>query len=291
VKANELGEVPVFMYHRILVSPQSSLDRTPSELRDELSRLAREGYVPVTAAEFASARMDLRAGSHPVVLTFDEGSTTHFALDAQGRPDPDTAVGVIMDVEARNPGFRPVATFFVNRDPFTTAGRPSGAVRWLVQHGFEIANHTTHHLDLARMTKEQVQEEIGTDQKMIVDLGGPPPVTFAFPFCALSHLDWADHGTGGGATWNFAGMFLAGWKPAMSPYAKDYDPLQIPRIRSEDKIDEEGCKLFCSTAWLDWLAKNPEKRYTSDGDPRVISYPAAKAASLAGRFTGLGRSY
>jgi hypothetical protein len=72
---------------------------------------------------------------------------------------------------------------------------------------------------------------------------------------------------------------------------KDYDPLEIPRIRSEGKIKEEDCKRFCSTAWLDWLAKNPDKRYTSDGDPTVISYPAAKAGFLAARYASLGRAY
>jgi peptidoglycan/xylan/chitin deacetylase (PgdA/CDA1 family) len=291
VKANELGEVPVLMYHRILAKPLASLDRTPTELRDELTRLAGEGYVPVTAAEFVSARMDLPAGKHPVVLTFDDGSDTHFALDAQGNPKPDTAVGVIMAVAAGNPGFRAVATFFVNHDPFTMGDRAGEGVRWLVHHGFEVANHTTHHLDLAGMTKGQVQKEIGTDQKMIIDLGGAPPITFAFPFGAFSHLSWADHGKAEGVTWDFAGMFLAGWKPADSPYFKGFDPLEIPRIRSEDKIKEDDCRLFCSVAWLDWLAKNPEKRYTSDGDPRVISYPAAKAEFLAGRFKSLGRAY
>lgn len=291
VQANELGEVPVLMYHRILAKPQASLDRKPEELRAELTRLAREGYVPVTAAEFVSARMDLPAGRHPVVLTFDDGSNTHFAVDAQGDPMPDTAVGVIMAVAAHNPGFRPVATFFVNHDPFTMGARTADAVRWLVQHGFEIANHTTHHLDMAGMTKEQVQKEIGTDQRMIIDLGGAPPISFAFPFGAFSHLDWVDHGTAGGVSWDFAGMFLAGWKPADSPYLKGYNPLEIPRIRSEGKIAQDGCKQFCSEAWLDWLAHNPDKRYTSDGDPRVISYPAAKAGFLAGRYRSLGRAY
>ncbi|HXA58351.1 MAG TPA: polysaccharide deacetylase, partial [Streptosporangiaceae bacterium] len=57
VQANELGEVPVLMYHRILVKPISDLDRTPAQLTAELDRLAREGYVPVTAAEYVAGRM------------------------------------------------------------------------------------------------------------------------------------------------------------------------------------------------------------------------------------------
>ena len=288
VGANELGEVPVLMYHRVLATPQSSLDRKPQDLRDELARLAREGYVPVTAADYVAGRIDLPAGRHPVVLTFDDGSPSQFTLDALGNPAAGTAVAVILDVARQYPGFRPVATFFVNANPFNLAGQTRAAgIRWLGQHGFEVANHTTHHLDLAGMSRAGVQQEIGTDQKMITDLGAPVPVTFAFPFGALSHLGWAQQGP----SWRFGGMFLAGWKPADSPFEKDFDARLIPRIRSQGKIKQDGCDKFCSTAWLDWLDHNPDKRYTSDGDPRVISYPQAKTAALAGRFAALGRPY
>jgi peptidoglycan/xylan/chitin deacetylase (PgdA/CDA1 family) len=287
-KANELGEVPVLMYHRIMAKPQSALDRTPQQLRTELVRLATEGYVPVTAAEYVRGRMDVPAGRHPVVLTFDDGSPGQFGLDARGDPVADSAVAVITDVARRYPGFRAVATFFVNKDPFTlTGGQAAIGVRWLVQHGFEVANHTVHHSDLAGMAKTAVQKEIGDQQKAITGLGAPAPVTFAYPYGALSHLSWAQTGPG----WSFRGMFLAGWKPADSPFEKDFDARLIPRIRSEDKVKQDGCDKFCSVAWLDWLAKNPDKRYTSDGDSRVISFPAAKAVALASRFRALGRPY
>ncbi|MCW2941392.1 MAG: polysaccharide deacetylase [Actinomycetia bacterium] len=291
MQANELGEVPVLMYHRILVKPISDLDRTPAQLTAELERLAREGYVPVTAAEYVAGRMDLPAGAHPVVLTFDDGSASQFGYDPHGNVRPDTAVGILLDVARRHPGFRPVATFFVNADPFALGTRGGDAVRWLVGRGFEIANHTTHHLDLAGMSKSRVQREIGTDQRMVLDLGGGEASTFAFPFGALSHLAWARRGSAGGATWNFGGMFLAGWKPADSPFLRGFDPQLIPRIRSDGKTKKYGCNQFCSKAWLDWLDKNPGKRYTSDGDPRVISFPVAKAGFLGKNFQAIGRTY
>jgi peptidoglycan/xylan/chitin deacetylase (PgdA/CDA1 family) len=293
VGANELGEVPIIMYHRILAKPMSSLDRTPQELRDELVHLAADGYVPITAADFAAGKIDIPAGTHPVVLTFDDGAPGQFAFDPQGNPTPDSATGVILDVARSYPFFRPVATFFLNADPFALGPRAAEAVRWLVQHGFEVANHTTHHLDLAALGKEGIQREIGTDEKMITDLGAPAPTTFAYPYGALrkSEVGWARQGTADGVSWNFAGMFLAGWKPNVSPFAKDFDPTLIDRIRSDGKIKEAGCDQFCSTAWLEWLDKNPDKRYTSDGDARVISYPAADAGSLAPSLRALGRGY
>jgi hypothetical protein len=86
-------------------------------------------------------------------------------------------------------------------------------------------------------------------------------------------------------------MFLAGWKPADPPFAKDFDPRQIPRIRDEGKIKEDGCRLFCSTAWLDWLDRSPGKRYTSDGNPATVAFPRAKMIGLATRFKGRACPY
>src|SRR5262249_46884112 len=151
VHANELGEVPVIMYHRIMAKPQSSLDRTPADVHAELVRLAQEGYVPITAADFVTGHIDLPAGAHPVVLTFDDGSSSQVAFDAAGNPTPDSAVGLIEAVHQQFPAFRPVATFFVNDNPFNLGPKAPDAVRWLAQHGYEVANHTTHHLDLAGM--------------------------------------------------------------------------------------------------------------------------------------------
>lgn len=291
VSANELGEVPIMMIHRVMTKPQASLDRTPTQLYQEFTRLANENYVPITASEYARGWIDIPAGKHPVVLTFDDGSPTHLAFDASGNPRPDTAIGVIMRVAREHPGFRPVATFFVNQDPFAPGPAGPAAMKWLTQHGFEVANHTTHHQDLAHMSREAVAREIGTDQKAIIDATGVPPVTFAFPYGALGHLDWADHGAASGAAWDFKGMFLAGWKPADSPFTKDYDPRLIPRIRDDGKIKKDGCDQFCSTAWLDWLDKNPDKRYTSDGNPVTVAVPQAKMIYLRAGFQDYACAY
>jgi peptidoglycan/xylan/chitin deacetylase (PgdA/CDA1 family) len=275
--ADELGDVPVLMIHRVLAKPSTTLDRTPAQLYAEFTRLARENYVPVTAAEFVTGQMNVPAGRHPVVLTFDDGSDSQFALDAGGNPRPDTAVGIIERVAREHPGFRPTATFFVNEEPF---GSGASAMRWLAQHGFEVANHTTHHRDLAGMSKHEIAKEIGTDQQAIAGATGRPPVTFAYPFGVPPHLEWVARGSG----WKFLGMFLAAWKPADSPFGKDFDPRQIPRIRDDGKIKQDDCKLFCSTAWLDWLARNPDKRYTSDGNPATVAFPRAKMIELGKRF-------
>ncbi|MBO2449733.1 polysaccharide deacetylase family protein [Actinomadura barringtoniae] len=288
-KANELGEVPVLMYHRIMKKPEASLDRSTKELHDELTRLAKEGYMPITAAEFVSGRIDVPAGKHPVVLTFDDSTPGHFGLDAQGNPKPDTAVSIILDVAKQNPGFRPVATFYLNKDLFLLGPQESAGLKWLIQHGFEVGNHTVTHPDLSRMSKDAVQKEIGGMESKIVSLTGAHTTTFAYPFgAAPKKRSWAESKDG---EYDFRGIFLAGWKPSESPFSKDFDRFAILRVRSEGKIKENDCKLYCSTAWLDWLDKHPGDRFTSDGDPNTISFPAAGEKSLAKDYRQYGRTY
>lgn len=291
-KANELGQVPVIMYHRILAKGGSEIDRTPDELRAELERLAKAGYVPITAAEFVQGKIEIPAGAHPVVLTFDDGSPTQFALDASGNPAHDTAVAVLMETAAKYPSFRPVATFFVNKDPFQLGEQPNTGVSWLVQHGFEIANHTYTHPNLAGMPKPKVESEISKVEEVVKRVAGSPSVTFAYPFGNAPRTKAKDNAfVAKGDTWSFQGVFLAGWNPSVSVFAKGFDRTKISRIRSEDKIKKEGCDQFCSTAWLEWLDKNPDKRYTSDGDPAAVTAPSSAIADLAPEFADRARIY
>ncbi len=274
VKANEAGAVPILMYHRITRKRLASIDRTPAQLRKELERLARGGYVPVTAREFATGRMDIPAGRHPVVLTFDDGHPSHFALDANGAPAKDTAVGIIYQVAVKHPGFRPVATFWVNRDPFGLRERKDQerAVRWLASRGFEVANHTWGHPHLPRLSKKKVVEQVARIERLLKGLGVPPSETMALPFGAMPRKrSTVQTGKWHGVSYRFKGVFLAGAEPSVSPFVKDYDWRAIQRIQSNGRKGE--CRKWCSEYWLGWLDKHPRERYTADGDPDRISIP------------------
>ena len=162
MRANELGLVPVLMYHQVVPRPKGVYDRTPAEFRKELERLAREDYVPVTAEAYVRGELDVPAGRHPVVLTFDDSTSSQLALGPDGEPRPDTAVGILLDIARRHPDFRPVATFFVNGDPFSEPGG-GRTLRWLHEHGFELGNHTLTHANLRRLSSSQVQQELAAD--------------------------------------------------------------------------------------------------------------------------------
>ncbi|MFI6497663.1 polysaccharide deacetylase family protein [Nonomuraea typhae] len=274
VKANEAGLVPVIMYHRIIKKRFASIDRTPDQLRRELEKLARQGYVPITAAEFAAGRIAVPAGRFPVVLTFDDGHSSHFGLDAAGQPKKDTAVAIINDVARKYPSFRPVATFWVNHYPFglQKEAEQAAAVQWLHRQGFEVANHTWAHPNLRALSTKKAREQIARLERMLKKLGVPPSTTLALPFGNLPHKKKAAaKGEWDGTPYKFDGVFLAGAEPSLSPFAKGYDPGAIQRIQSNGKKGE--CRKWCSQYWLEWLEKHPGWRYVSDGDPERISIP------------------
>jgi peptidoglycan/xylan/chitin deacetylase (PgdA/CDA1 family) len=273
VRANELGEVPVLMYHRIVDHPESEYERSPQQFRAELERLVAEDYVPVTVADFAMGHIDIPAGKHPVVLTFDDGDPSQLSLGPDGRPTPNSGVGVLLDVAAAHPGFRPVGSLYVNAAPFGAVGGAQ-ALAWLWKNGFDIGNHTFSHASLGDASADEVQREIAHgDQAIQQALPGYRVTSIALPFGASPQpQELAMRGAADGVTYDYRGVLLVGAGPAPSPYCTEFDPLNIPRIRSQDATGEDA--RYGSTAWLDELAATPGRRYTSDGDVNRIAYPA-----------------
>jgi peptidoglycan/xylan/chitin deacetylase (PgdA/CDA1 family) len=279
VGANELGRVPVLMYHRIVTEPESVYDRTPDDFRAELERLDREGYVPVLAADFTAGRMDVPAGKHPVVITFDDGDPSQFALGQDGNPAPGTAVAIMLDVARAHPGFRPVATFYVNADPF---GEPGGtrSIPWLLANGFDVGNHTMTHANLRDSDEDTTYTEIA-DLDALIRRAAPDanPTTIALPFGIHPNPpELAIEGEG----YHYQGAFLVGSNPSPSPFTADFDPLNIPRIRSQGPDGDEA--EYGSAVWLDKLGQNRDSLYTSDGDAARISYPKSDEDEVAPKF-------
>jgi peptidoglycan/xylan/chitin deacetylase (PgdA/CDA1 family) len=286
VQANELGRIPVLMYHRIIATPTSVYDRTPDDFRAELERLARENYVPITTADLAAGRIDIPAGAHPVVLTFDDGDPTQITLGPDGTPAPDTGVRIILDVAAAHPGFRPVASMYVNAEPFGGGEAGAAAMRWLHDNGFEIGNHTFSHLNLRTAPAEKARQDIARGDKAIRQaVPGAKPATLALPFGARPRdPQLAARGDG----YDYSGVLLVGANPAPSPFAEDFVPQAIPRIRSQGPTGSEA--EFGSSVWLDKMAASPATRYTSDGNPAVISFPTGEEGP-ADRYAAAAAPY
>ncbi len=264
LEANELGVVPVLMYHQLVADGGGPYDLTPDEFRAELQRLYEAHYRPVTASALANAEIDLPRGATPVVLTFDDSMKSQAALLPDGRIDPDSAVGIMLEFARDHPDFRPAGTFYINKRPFGGDPRAGELAQRLLALGFELSNHTLDHVRLDQLDDVGVQRQIVLGNRLIRELAPDAEVaTIALPFGLLpSRRKLALSGSWDGEDYEFAGAFLAGAEPSPSPLSRSFDPAEIPRIRTDPADLLNG-----SSDWLARLEASPELRYVSNGKP------------------------
>jgi peptidoglycan/xylan/chitin deacetylase (PgdA/CDA1 family) len=268
INANELGEIPVVMYHQLLARPGRD-DRTPAQFRAELQMMYDRGFRPITATDLVAGRIDVPAGMHPVVLTFDDSTVSQARIGADGEPLPDTALGMLQAFGRTHPDFHPTATFFINTYP--PAFVDDKVMPWLVAHGYEVAAHTRSHADLHRLSAQGVQDEIGAN---IAELQAAVPgyvvTTLAYPY-GLRPVEHALalNGSYQGAAYCLTAAFGVDEVAAHPPYWAKFDAGWIPRVGTGDADN-----LFRS------LDLHPERIYVSDGDPTTISFPPDEQAQF-----------
>jgi peptidoglycan/xylan/chitin deacetylase (PgdA/CDA1 family) len=291
LEPDELGLVPVLMHHQIRPNG-SAFDMTAAQLRVELVRLWQDGFYPVRAVNLVTGKLDVPKGKSPVVLTFDDADNNQLGFRPDGSLDPGTGVGVLETFAALHPDFPATATFFVPRNVFEGNGSsPATTLRWLVEHGFELGNHTKDHIPLNTLGPEGVQRQLVLGERVLSDLlPGFRAQTMALPLGALPHpSSLAVRGTWDGESYRFAGVFLAGAEPAPSPFSTKWNPAAIPRIRTNPSWN--GARDFTAGMWLDILERNPGLRYISDGDPARITFPGSKQDQLAPPYRAQANPY
>jgi hypothetical protein len=284
IGANELGEIPVLMYHRILPGGGGEYDRSPEEFRAELAYLYEHGYRPIRVIDLIRGEIDVPAGMTPVVLTFDDSTREQIAFADAGEIAPETAVGILLDFAAEHPDFTPTASFYVNAGPFGGGGDSHELMRWLHEHGFELGNHTARHANLRQLDADGVRRELALGARVVTDVVPEAQVrTLSLPLGIWPEpRELAYHGAWEGDTYEHEGVLLVGAHPARSPFDAGFDPLAIPRIRSW--AWDGGEANYGSAFWLDLLERHPERRFVSDGDPDQISFPSELADRLNDRF-------
>lgn len=294
VGANELGEVPIIMYHRLLPDGGGDYDLTPDQFRDELRRLHEEGYVPITAAELVSGAIDIPAGASPVVLTFDDSTREQFGLTEDGEVTPDTAVGIMEELRDELDGFEPTGSFYVLRSLFGSEGeRGQELLAALHDLGYEIGNHTAQHENLGQLDAAGVQRALAEGVANIEAVVPDAEVnTLSYPLgIRPDDPSLVAEGEHDGSSYAHDAGLLVGSGPAPSPHAVDFEPLAVPRIRSQPDWSEGDEIDWGSGYWLDVLASSAERRYVSDGDPDTISFPEEATERLAPAFEDRAQPY
>lgn len=276
---NEAGEVMILMYHNI-GKEEAEWTRTPENFRKDLLTLYEKGYRPVSLKDYVNNDMDIEIGKTPVIITFDDGNENNFRIikDENGTDiiDPDCALGILEDFANEYPDFRPTATFFVfGTNPFRQPEYVEYKLKYLVDNGYDIGNHTIDHRGMRRMdNKDDIQEAIGRQVEVINKIL-PDYNIDTYALCygerpKIKELEkYLSEGSYNGREYNNIAILNVGWNPAPSPISVKFNPLSLPRIRgSEMKVDNVG--LY---NWLEFFDKNPEKRYISDGIKEIITVP------------------
>jgi len=265
---NELGEIPVLMYHQIIARPGRD-DRTPEMFRAELAMLYDRDFRPITASDLVAGRIDVPAGMHPVVLTFDDSTVSQARIGSDGEPRPNTALGMLTAFGREHPDFHPTATFFINTYPPPFVD--DQVMPWLVAHGYEIAAHTRSHANLHHLPAQAVQYQIGANiAEMQAAVPGYTVTTLAYPF-GLRPVDHALalRGVYNGSDYCLTGAFGVDEIAAHPPYSANFDAGWIPRVGTGDADN-----------LLESLRLHPERLYISDGDPNAISFPPQEQAQF-----------
>ncbi len=272
--ANELGRVMVLEYHKV-TEPEERWTRSPSNFRRDLERLWERGYRLVALNDLLDGKIAIPRGTTPVVLTFDDSSPGQFRLLEKSGGwviDPDCAVGILEAFERQHPEFGRAATFYVlpGADPpnrlFNQKELATRKLQYLIDHGYEIGNHTLWHANLAKYPERVVRQQIATAQEWIQrHVPGYRIRTLALPMGVFPRdLRWAIEGAEGQITYRHDAILMVAGGAAPSPHARAFDPYHLPRIQT---VESELAH------WLGYFERNPHERYVSDGDAGIITVP------------------
>jgi peptidoglycan/xylan/chitin deacetylase (PgdA/CDA1 family) len=286
IGANELGRIPVLMYH-LIGTGQSYL--TPDQLRFHIALLRSHGFYPTTVKEMVEGTMEIPAGKTPVVLTFDDSSPGQYRILDDGTLDPDCAVGILQAEVARG-DWAPKATFFplLDVNPGNILfGQPELAQRKLqnlVKWGYEIGSHGMTHVDFSEATADQVRKELADSQAQLESLIGNGYKVFAlsppygeYPADRTLLLS----GEYEGRTYAYQAVVMAWGESSPSPFSSEFDATHIPRITAA--APESVRKL------LKYWNSHRQLLYISDGDPGTISFPKEAPAELGTLRVDLGQ--
>jgi peptidoglycan/xylan/chitin deacetylase (PgdA/CDA1 family) len=170
-------DVPVLVYHRVGRLPtvktpiSDALTVEPRAFDAQMEWLAEHGFHAITDRQLLRA-LDLAAPlpRRPVLITFDDGyrDVLHNAAPVLRRLHwPATAFVITDRISGPDPSF---LTWRELRD--------------LEHDGFTIGSHTVHHLNLTKLSPQQVWSELRQSQRTLERHLGRPVHSLAYPYGA-----------------------------------------------------------------------------------------------------------
>jgi peptidoglycan/xylan/chitin deacetylase (PgdA/CDA1 family) len=295
-KVNELGVIPVMMYHGIHYLKNSDTpytggnvdrdgyNRTSEAFIDDLEFYYQNGYRMIRLKDYIDGNIDVPLGMSPIILTFDDGLENNIkVLDKKDNGeliiDPNSAIGILESFKKKYPDYQVTATFFLNKGLFNQPEYNEDIIKWLVDNGYDIGNHTANHYNLANLSSNNVKKEVATIYQLldtiipdkylkIIALPHGTPYNRNhqnFPVILSGTYDGYDYTT--------ECTLRVGWEPELSPYDINFNKTFIKRVRAWDNNGTE----FDIESTFKRLESN---RYISSGNKDIIVIPKSKSNRL-----------
>ena len=284
-KVNELGSVPIMMYHGIHDMKDSETkytggnvdkdgyNRTAESFRKDLEFYYQNNYRMIRLTDYIDGVIDVPLGKSPIIITFDDGKENNFKVlgekNGELEIDPNCAVGILEEFKSKYKDYNVTATFFVNSGIFQQEEYNEKILKWLVNHGYDIGNHTMTHPDFTKISGERTQQEVGGIYKILDSIIPEKYVNIiAMPFGSpykKSHPNFNImlKTTYEGKTYETKSMLRVGWEGETSPFDKEFDKTFLKRIRA---YDNNGKEFDISMNFK--ILENT--RYISDGDKDTV---------------------
>lgn len=286
LQPNEMGRMPILEYH-LLGDTATRWTRERGQFRKDLEMLYARGFRPVNMTEVLDKKIELERGLSPIVLVFDDASPSQFKYiegSAQLDVDPNSVVGILLDFTKKHPDWKNRAVFCVlsgaeaGRSFFGDKGIEGQKSEWrhkkikfLVDQGFEICNHTLWHAQLSKYPDAFVQQQIAQLQ-LAVDSAVPGYKirTMALPLGlwpknrSLAHKgSWTDPKSGKTTVYDYGAVLEVSGGAARSPYDPQFNGHALPRVQVNANEMEQTIDALDRT----------KTRYVSDGNPNAIAKP------------------
>jgi len=294
-KPNEIGLIPILEYHRLVKNSadEGAYVRPIAKFKKDLQWLYDHNFYVVSVRDIVENTIAAPAGKHPVALTFDDSTAGQFryliAADGSVTIDPDSAVGVMEAFHAAHPDFGRGGYFAVIASD-ATCFNWQGAnaeddqtkfchqkIKWLLDNGYEVGNHTHTHHNMSDMTDDTFLKEIGQPFEWLnaIDPRNDADI-FTVPFGVYPDKNkhhqqrvWMTGGfTYNGHDYKFIAVMNVGAEPTFAVNSSNYDPLFLSRIQMDD-----GTDYGFSDYWFPPMTGDPSWLYTSDGNPNTITVP------------------
>ena len=282
---NELGRVPIVMYHGIIdvASDETGYTggnvdvdgykRTAQAFTEDLQFYYDNDYRMIRLEDYVDGIINVEKGKSPLVLTFDDGGTSNFNVlgkddDGELIIDPTCAVGILESFKEKYSDYNVTATFFLNKGLFGQTDLDEEKINWLIENGYDIGNHSYNHANLSEITDEEIAVEIGQLYETLEEINENYVPIIALPFGNPSVYDEEVFSNilsvnYEGNTYDTISTLRVGWDANSSPFNLKFQKDFIMRVRA---YDNNGSEFD-----LQMVFENLEEtRFISDGEVDVV---------------------